>query len=165
MVPLLLLLPAAGAQSWLTRAERADASNIQMAFRRPQGEQPTCGTSDPGVVQMMMLPAMALGDIMMSHVMHPLMSMLTGRDEAEVAARRDTAEETPGREAPPWRGAPPGRGGRRPAGQVGAGRVPILCLLHPSGMKEVSRPRAGSGRPPRRAGAGAASASTATRPG
>lgn len=96
MAPLLvlpaLLLSSVTGQSWLTRDERAEASRIPMNFHRAEAQRPTCGTSDPGVMQMMMLPAMAATDIaetVMHTVMNPLMGFLSGHDEAEDTERND----------------------------------------------------------------------------
>ena len=73
---------------------------------------PTCGTSDPGVMQMMMLPAAAFGDIMMTNVMEPIMDMFTGRnkgterhEESERSSKSNQEEESGSKRS--WRVSPP----------------------------------------------------------
>ena len=130
LVPALLLSPVLG-QSWLTREERAEAARIPMNFHRADSHRPTCGTSDPGVMQMMMLPAMAATDIaetVMHSVMNPLMGLLTGHDEAEDTKRNDddrvksnTEDTVPKQDvphsrvprSPSWRVVPPNSHRRR----------------------------------------------------
>lgn len=102
----------ATAQSWLTREERQQASQIKMTFRRPADQVPTCGTSDPGVMQMMMLPAAAFGDIMMTNVMNPIMDMFTGRNKGterqEESERSDHSNQEEGSTSKrSWRVSPP----------------------------------------------------------
>merc|ERR1712218_102859 len=75
-----------------TKEERLEASKIEMNFRRPSSQVPTCGTSDPGVMQMMMLPAAAFGDIMMTHVMNPIMDMFTGTRHKGSTERKEETE-------------------------------------------------------------------------
>ena len=43
--------PLIAFQAWLTRDERVMASRINMTYNRPEQFKPTCGTSDPGVMQ------------------------------------------------------------------------------------------------------------------
>jgi len=116
LLRLFLLLVAAhhqaNAQSWLTREERQQASQIKMTFRRPADQVPTCGTSDPGVMQMMMLPAAAFGDIMMTNVMNPIMEMFTGRNKGterqEESERSDHSNQEEGSTSKrSWRVSPP----------------------------------------------------------
>ena len=38
-------------QSWLTRDERQMAARINMTYARPEQFQPSCGTSDPSIMQ------------------------------------------------------------------------------------------------------------------
>ena len=38
-------------QSWLTREERQMAARINMTYARPEQFQPSCGTSDPSIMQ------------------------------------------------------------------------------------------------------------------
>ena len=73
---------------------------------------PTCGTSDPGVMQMMMLPAAAFGDIMMTNVMNPIMDMFTGRnkgterqEESERSDYSNQKERSTSKRS--WRVSPP----------------------------------------------------------
>jgi len=117
LLRLFLLLVAthhqAAGQSWLTREERQQASQIKMTFRRPASQVPTCGTSDPGVMQMMMLPAAAFGDIVMTNVMNPIMDMFTGpnkRTETHEESERSSQEESGSKRS--WRVSP--SQGRRP---------------------------------------------------
>ena len=79
---------------------------------RPADQVPTCGTSDPGVMQMMMLPAAAFGDIMMTNVMNPIMDMFTGRNKGterqEESERSDHTNQKEGSTSKrSWRVSPP----------------------------------------------------------
>ena len=38
-------------QSWLTREERQMAARINMTYARPEQFKPSCGTSDPSIMQ------------------------------------------------------------------------------------------------------------------
>ena len=38
-------------QAWLTREERQMAARINMTYARPEQFQPSCGTSDPSIMQ------------------------------------------------------------------------------------------------------------------
>ena len=135
LLRLLLLLVAtqqqAGGQSWLTREERQEASKIKMTYRRliywrsreailtsldflscrPADQVPTCGTSDPGVMQMMMLPAAAFGDIMMTNVMNPIMDMFSGRNKGterhEESERSSQSKREESGSKRSWRVSPP----------------------------------------------------------
>lgn len=111
ILPLFLLLVGAhhqaAAQSWLTREERQHASQIKMTYRRPASQIPTCGTSDPGVMQMMMLPAAAFGDIMMTNVMHPIMDMFTGPQNRETGRQEESGRSSQSSSTSSWRVSPP----------------------------------------------------------
>ena len=80
---------------------------------------PTCGTSDPGVMQMMMLPAAAFGDIMMTNVMNPIMDMFTGTrhkgstEKKEETERSSKEKTTRSISRSSWRVSPPQKS-RRP---------------------------------------------------
>ena len=55
------------------------AARINMTYSRPDTFKPTCGTSDPGIMQLMMLPGTAARDIMVHNVMQPLAALLRTR--------------------------------------------------------------------------------------
>jgi len=78
--------------SWLTKEERAMASSIKMTHVRPEGHKPTCGTADPGIMQLMMLPATSMRDIFMHNVMSPLMNLLVGQRSAQSTSRQEDNE-------------------------------------------------------------------------
>ena len=52
------------------------AARVNMSYSRPERHKPTCGTSDPSIMQMMTLPASAMRDIMIHDIMSPLMTWL-----------------------------------------------------------------------------------------
>ena len=74
---------------------------------RPASQIPTCGTSDPGVMQMMMLPAAAFGDIMMTNVMHPIMDMFTGPQNRETGRQEESGRSSQSSSTSSWRVSPP----------------------------------------------------------
>lgn len=78
--------------SWITRDERKLASTIEITHVRPKGHQPTCGTSDPSIMQLMMLPATSMRDIFMHNVMSPMMNFFRGRRTAKSTSRQDDNE-------------------------------------------------------------------------
>ena len=55
------------------------AARINMTYSRPDTFKPTCGTSDPGIMQLMMLPGTAMRDIMVHNVMQPVAALLRTR--------------------------------------------------------------------------------------
>jgi len=75
--------------SWLTRDERKMASTIHMTHLRPESHKPTCGTSDPSIMQMMMLPATSMRDIFMHNMMTPFMNFFRGRRKSSSTSRQD----------------------------------------------------------------------------
>ena len=85
------------------------SASCNLGCSRPASQVPTCGTSDPGVMQMMMLPAAAFGDIMMTNVMNPIMDMFsTGHNkgtERQEESERSSQEESTSKRS--WRVSPP----------------------------------------------------------
>lgn len=78
--------------SWLTKEEREMASTIQMTHTRPEGHKPTCGTADPGIMQLMMLPATSMRDIFMHNIMSPMMNLFLGQRTAQSTSRQEDNE-------------------------------------------------------------------------
>ena len=95
----------------LEREREAISASLYSGFFRPADQVPTCGTSDPGVMQMMMLPAAAFGDIMMTNVMNPIMDMFSGRNKGterhEESERSSQSKREESGSKRSWRVSPP----------------------------------------------------------
>ena len=97
------------------------ASTIKMTHVRPEGHKPTCGTADPGIMQvflsvfnitivhliivlfqLMMLPATSMRDIFMHNVMSPLMNMLVGHRTQSTSRQEDNEVERKDKESSIW---------------------------------------------------------------
>lgn len=73
------------------RDEIAMAASINATYSRPERFKPSCGTSDPGIMQLMMLPGTAMRDIMVHNVMTPFANLFRTRGHVHSSRGRREA--------------------------------------------------------------------------